>query len=298
MNWYGQFLKRFGFVGVLLTALTLAYVVLFLLFGLMGQDAFNLLYLKLTIPKDVTTAINQPWSLLSYWLVVHPTQFWSLLVDLLVLYTFGHILNAMIGDRRTQGIVLFAVVGNALILIGLCNLLPTIEATPAARFAGFGAVNATLIAAAITLVPRYNFRVLFWDIPLLYIGLFLLLFSVVTHRAIFTMAGTAEMTGAIIGFLLIKVMRSGWDLTRWFQGAANRPQPTIPRQPEPVFSSQKPVVVRAINPKQKATNPQPQVPELSEAEELDLLLDKINEVGYSGLSTKEKDRLDKLSGKD
>lgn len=298
MNWYSQFLKRFGFVGILLTALSLAYIVLFLLFGILGADGFNALFLKISLPVNVDTAINQPWSILSYWLVAHPMQFWFLLVDLVVLYAFGHILNALIGDRRTQVIVLLAIVGNALVTIALCNLLPTVEVTAATRLAGFGSISAALIAAAITLVPRYNFKVLFWDVPLISIGLFMLLFSIVTHRAIFTMAGTSEISGALIGFLTIKFMRSGWDLKRWFQGAANRPQPAIPRQPEPVFSNQKPVVIRAVNPKQKAANPQQQAPELSEEEELDLLLDKINEVGYAGLSPREKERLDKLSGKD
>lgn len=295
MGWYGQFLKRFGFAGVLLTLLSLSYVVLFLMFGLMGPEQFDALYIKLTLPVSLETAVNQPWSVLTYWLTSHPTQFWFLLVDLVVLYAFGHILNAMIGDRRTQGIVVFAIVTNAVFTILLCNVLPTVEYTPVTRMGGFGPINATLIAATITLVPRYNFRVLFWDLPLLYIGLFMLLLSVVSHRAIFTMEGTAEIIGAVVGFLLIKVLRSGWDVTRWFQGASNRPQPAIPRQPEPVFSNQRPVV-RSINPKQKPTNQQ-QPSELSEEEELDLLLDKINEVGYAGLSQREKERLDKLSGK-
>jgi membrane associated rhomboid family serine protease len=296
MSWYGQFLKRFGFAGVLLTLLSLTYVVLFLMYGLMGPDQFNVFYNKVTLPINLETAVQQPWSVFTYWLSSHPLGFWFLLIDLIVLYAFGHILNAMIGDRRTQGIVVFAIVVNALITIGLCNILPTVEYTSETRMAGFGAINATLIAATITLVPRYNFRVLFWDIPLVFIGLFMLLLSVVSYRAIFTMQGTAEIIGAAMGFLLIKVLRSGWDVTRWFQGASNRPQQAIPRQPEPVYSSQRPVVVRSINPKQKTINPQPQQ-EMTEEEELDYLLDKINEVGYAGLSQGEKERLDKLAKK-
>lgn len=295
MGWYGQFLKRFGFAGVLLTLLSLSYVVLFLLYGLMGAERFDALFLKLTLPVNVDTAVEQPWSVLTYWLCAHPLSFWFLLLDLIILYAFGHILNAMIGDRRTQGIVLFGIVVNALITIGLSNVLPTIESTPATRLSGFSPVNATLIAATITLVPRYNFRILFWDVPLLFVGLFLLLLSIASYRAIFTMQGTAEMVGAVIGVLLIKVMRSGWDVTRWFQGVANRAQTTHPRKPEPVHASQRPIV-RSINPKHKTVVPQPQA-DMTEEEELDYLLDKINEVGYNGLSQREKERLDKLAGK-
>ncbi|MFN8395367.1 MAG: rhomboid family intramembrane serine protease [Bacteroidia bacterium] len=296
MGWYGQFLKRFGFVGVLLSLLSLVYVALFLAYGLLGPDRFDFFYQQVTLPVNLRAAIDQPWSVFTYWLVSHPLSFWFLLGDLVVLYAFGHILNAMLGDRRTQAIVTIAVLTNGLLAIGLANILPTVEYTPVTRLAGFGAINATLIAATITLVPRYNFRIIFWDVQLLYIGLFLLLLSVVSYRAIFTVQGTATIIGAGVGWFIIKVLRSGWNVTRWFQGAANRPQQSIPRQPEPVLTGQRPVI-RNINPKAKTVAPQPQQPELTEAEELDMLLDKINEVGYSGLSQQEKERLDKLSAK-
>lgn len=296
MGWYGQFLKRFGFVGVLLSLLSLVYVALFLTYGMIGQERFGEFYNQVTLPVNLRTAVDQPWSVFTYWLVSHPLNFWLLLGDLVLLYAFGHILNAMLGDRRTQAIVTIAILTNGLLAIGLSNILPTVENPPDTRLAGFGAINATLIAASITLVPRYNFRILFWDVPLLYIGLFLLLLFMVSYRAIFTVQGTADILGAGVGWLIIKVLRSGWNVTNWFQGAANRPPQNIPRQPEPVLTGQRPII-RSINPKAKTVAPQPQQPELTEAEELDMLLDKINEVGYGGLTQHEKERLDKLSRK-
>jgi membrane associated rhomboid family serine protease len=293
MDWYRQFLKRFGFAGFLLTLLVTAYVVLLILLGVLGEERFGVFWSQLTLPADLSIAVQQPWTLFTYWLGNHPLSFWFLLVDLAILYGFGHILNAMIGDRRMQGLVAIAILVNGLATIGLSNLLPTVETTSSTRLFGFGAVNATIIAAAITLVPRYNFRILVWDIPLIFVGLFILATSVFSHRLIFTMEGTAELIGAGLGFALIKTMRSGWDLANWFRGAANRPSVKPPRQPEPVMSTQRPVV-RAVNPKQKPSNQQQP---MTEAEELDFLLDKINDVGYSGLTQAEKERLDLLSGK-
>ncbi len=294
MDWYRQFLKRFGFTGVLLTVMLASYVVMLVLLGVLGEANFGLLWAKVTLPADVGVALKQPWSLLTYWVGNHPLAFWFLLMDMVVLYAFGHILNAMIGDRRMQGIVVIAILVDALVTIGLSNLLPTVETTSATRLFGFGAVNATIIGATITLVPRYNFRIFIWDVPLLFIGLFVLMASITTHRLIFAMEGVAEIVGAGVGFGLVKVMRSGWDLTNWFRGAANRPAQAIPLQPEPVMSSQRPVI-RTIHSKQKPATPQ-QEP-MTEAEELDYLLDKIGEVGYNGLTLAEKERLDKLSAK-
>jgi membrane associated rhomboid family serine protease len=295
MSWYGQFVKRFGFAGFLLTVQVVCFAALIILYGTLGQEKFGLLWAKISLPANLNTAIDQPWSLLTYWLANHPLSFWFLLTDLVVLYAFGHILNAMIGDRRLQGVVIIAILMNGLVAIGLGNLLPTVELTPMTRLFGFGAVNATIVTAAITLVPRYNFRLFMWDVPLLFVGLFILAISLISHRLIFTLEGVAELVGIAVGFGLIKTMRNGWDLTNWFHGAANRPAQPLPRHPEPVLSQQRPVVVRAINPKQQPAPNQP--PVLSEAEELDDLLDKINEVGYDRLSKYEKERLDKLSGK-
>ncbi len=293
MDWYGQFVKRVGFVGVILTLLTASFVVLLILMGILGDKGFTVLWNHLTVPADLKVAVRQPWSLFTYWLSNHPLGVWFLLMDMVVLYTFGKILNSMVGDNRMRGIVVMAILFNALITVGICSFLPTVELTPSLRLYGFGAMNATIIAAVITLVPRFNFRLLFWDVPLVFVGLFVLLASFTAHRLIFTMEGVAELVGAGLGFGLIKMIRQGWDLTNWFRGVSQRPQPPIPRQPEPVMSSQRPVV-RTIHPKPKPVAPQPT---LSEAEELDDLLDKINEVGYNSLTKAEKERLDLLSGK-
>jgi membrane associated rhomboid family serine protease len=295
MDWYSRFLKRFGFAGVLLTAQAASYVLLLILMGVLTPAQFGILWSKISLPADLKIALDQPWSLFTYWLANHPLSIWMLLMDMVVLYTFGHILNSMVGDRRMQAIVIIGILMNGLLTIGLSNLLPIVETTAATRLFGFGAMNATLVAATITLVPRYNFRILMWNVPLLFVGLFVLVASIVGHRLLFTLEGTAEILGGALGFGLIKTIRHGWDFTTWFRGASNRPPQPLPRHPEPVMSEQRPVVVRAINPKQSPST-QPQSA-LTEAEELDDLLDKINEVGYSGLSTYEKERLDKLSGK-
>lgn len=294
MGWYQQFLKRFGFAGLLLTVLMLSYVVMLVVMPILGPEGFAQFWGKVTVPADFPTLLQQPWSLATYWMASHPTAFLFVVMDLVVLYGFGQILNAMVGDRRTQGIFLLGLLLNATLALGLVFLLPTVDPSADARLSGFGAINATLIAATITLVPRYNFRLIYWDVPLLVIGLFVLLGSIVSHGAVFAMEGVAEIVGAVVGFVTIKAMRSGWDLSNFFRGAANRPAQPLPRKPEPVMSSQRPVV-RNVHTKQQQA--QAKQPPMSEQEELDLLLDRINEVGVDGLTSSEKKRLDELSGK-
>ncbi len=305
MEWYRQFLRKFGFAGFLLSFLAVSYVFFLLLFAGIGADRFNNVFDLLSVPGDFSLAIRQPWSFITYWFVSHPLAFWQVLVEMVILYTFGHILNAMLGDHRVQGIVLFTIALNALLSVTLANLLPTIDITPTLRMYGFATINATLIGAAITLVPKYNFRVLFWDIPLIAIGIFILLISCISHMAIFALGGLSVIVGAITGIVLITLMRRGIDPTKWLQFKWTSKAETRSQKAERAMAEHRvqvrytdtntqPVARPKISIKSKA---KPEEPMLSDEEELNLLLDKISDVGYKGLSRKEKERLDKLSGK-
>lgn len=303
MKWYQQFLRKYGFAGFLLSFLAVSYVFFLLLFAGIGADRFNNIFNLLSVPGDLSLAIRQPWSLLTYWFVSHPLAFWQVLVEMVILYTFGHILNAMLGDHRVQGIVLFTIVINALLTIGIANILPSISITPTLRMYGFSTINATLIGAAITLVPQYNFRIIKWDVPLLFIGIFILLISTVSQMAFFAVGGLSVIIGAGTGIALITLMRRGVDPTKWLQFRWTSKPETRDQKAERAMAEHRvqvryteantqPVAAPKIKIKAKPTTEV-----LSEAEELDLLLDKISEKGYNGLSRKEKERLDMLSGK-
>ena len=295
MDTYRRFLKRFGFTGFMLSVLAVSFLAMLVLWAILGDQKFATMWSFITLPVDLETAVRQPWSLLTFWLGNDPRGWWLFLTDLAVLYGFGQILNAMIGDRRMQAIVLMSILSVGLLAVGLGNLLPWIRPSEGfdPHLFGFGAINATIVAATITLVPRYNFRLLFWDIPLVFVGLLVLAIFTMSHGLIFTIGGLADLVGAGLGFGIIKILRSGWDLTNWFRGAANRPAQPVARQPEPVISTNRPII-RTV-PKQQPQSQQQ--PFMSDAEELDYLLDKIGEVGYSGLSQAEKERLDKLAAK-
>lgn len=291
MKWYSQFLKKYGFAGFLITLLAVSFVVFVFVFAGIGDDRFTGLFRILSLPLDLNEAIKQPWSIFTYWFVMHPIAFWQVIIDLIILYTFGHILNAMLGDHRIQGIVLFCIVVNALFTIGMANLLPFVSISADLRLSGFDTINASLIAAAITLVPRYNFRVFLWDLPLVFVGGFLLLLSFATQMFVFSAGGISILVGAGIGSLLIVGMRRGIDPTSWLQFRfALRPE-SVPEKRERAMANHR-IQIKNMNRSDSQEKPQ-----MSEAEELDLLLDKINDVGYAKLSRAEKERLDLLSGK-
>jgi membrane associated rhomboid family serine protease len=286
MQWYKRFLEKYGAVGLLMSMAAVAYVVIIILQGVMQKD-FDVFYRQITLPVNINTAVRQPWSIFTYFLASHPFGIWLLVVDLVLLYTFGQILNAMLGDRRTQGLILFSLVINAILVMFICSILPTVEVTETAFLFGLHLLNCTLIGAAITLVPRYEFQIIRWKVPLLYVGLVLLLFPLISYRAVFTVNGVATIVGPLMGFVLIRAMQSGNDITRWLQFSVFQEKTmTVPRER---------IRVHVRERRDKVTVPAAKVTLQDDANELDRLLDKINDVGYNGLSKKEKETLDRLS---
>lgn len=291
MEWYRNFLRKNGVVGLFMTVYAVMYVVMILFLGIFGPKTEELMG-HMTLSMEVPTFLREPWTLLSYWAITPPMFFWLLIVDLSLLYTFGNILNAMIGDRRTQGILFFSVLVNGIVTVALVNLLPTVEAVPGNNLFGLHTVNATLITAAITLVPRYEFRLIRWKVPLVYVGAVMLFVMLMGYRLIWTSMGVSLLVGMLVGFSWIKILRTGTDLTRWFQFSIGMPENNSPQHAASNRLRTRIKVVQSHQVSREKSAP----PRESDQDRLDYLLDRINEVGFANLSSKEKEDLDRLSG--
>lgn len=289
MEWYRRFLSKNGMVGLLMSLYAIGYILMIVMRGILSQPDFEVFALHVTLPVDIPTFVKAPWTLFTYWMFTEPFWIWILIVDMMLLYTFGNILNAMLGDRRTQGTIFFAILVNGILTVCLVNLLPTVEVSVNAPLFGLQAVNATLIAAAITLVPNYKMMVFRWEVKLWQVGAIMLFIMGMGYRLILTTQGTGIVVGALVGFTIIKVLQTGNDLTSWFQ--FNMGFET--HNPRTGLSNPRIRVVQSTSGSKKEAVVKEK--QSSKGERLDQLLDKINEVGYQNLSRKEKEELDKLS---
>ena len=281
-------------VGLFMTIYACYYILGIVLFGVLGAEGYLQFSYQVALPVDVPTFAKAPWTILTYWKVSYPLCISLLIVDMIMIYTFGNILNAMVGDRRTQGIMFFAIIVNAVLTVTFVNLLPTVEASPTAPIFGLHTINATLITAAITLVPNYEVRIIRWNTKLKYVGGVMLVIMCASYQLIWTTMGVAVLVGILVGFAWIKVLQRGTDLTSWFQfniGFETR----NPRPVDPLVRSRIRVVQTTSSRRKREANPPRAANKLSDADRLDQLLDKINEVGYHNLSRKEKEELDRLS---
>lgn len=279
-------------VGLFMSIYAVVYVLMIVMLGVLDTESYNTFVYKVSLPVDIPALAKAPWTILTYWMVSQPFWIWLLIVDMMLIYTFGNILNAMVGDRRTQGILFFSIIVNAVLTVTLVNLLPTVEASPTAPVFGLHTINATLITAAITLVPNYEIRIIRWRTKLLYVGLVMLFIMAVSYQLIWTTQGTGVLVGMLVGFSWIKILQRGTDLTSWFQFNIGF-ETHNPRPVDPLVRSRIRVVQTTARQKKEAAPKKP--PKASNAERLDQLLDKINEIGYQNLTRKEKEELDRLS---
>lgn len=255
--------------------------------GVKGDQLGPIRYLML--PMHIDDAIYQPWSLLT-WPFAAPFEgrlFFNIIFNLLFFYQFGRILHSLIGEAKIRNLLVFSVMTIGLITLGYMmlahpNAADVVPKTPeeSARLVhpgylfGFTGLVGVVVAGAITVAPNYPIQMLlFGRVKILWVGLILLVL-----KAAWMINGAdfvAIITGSIIGFGHIRLMRAGYDIPGMIIGPimnAFRDSPKKPRMKVVKTSSQG----RTVR---------------TEEDELNRILDKINQVGYERLTQEEKEFL-------
>lgn len=278
--------KTTGYVLIILGVFMLMQIVAMIA---LRQD-FPKFFEKMTIPMDFGEFIRQPWSLFTHWAMLPLMPFFLIFFEALVFYFVSTLYKQFMGDAHLRGVLIFAILINSLLAIAFANIIIPDQKT--AHFWGLNNIIITLIVALATRIPNYPVRLLlFGTLRFVWIAVGIVLINLLMYRAFFTLHGISTIVSAGMGYALIKLMESGNDLTQWFQWGVpkersrfRKARETVPARP----SEKRPGAGRFKVVK---------APEMSDEEILDRLLDKISEVGYNKLSRKEKETLDKLSGK-
>jgi membrane associated rhomboid family serine protease len=161
-------------------------------------------------------------------------------------------------------------IAGALFYALIYNLLPVFSNT-AGTLIGASAAVASVFAAAATLVPDYSIRLLFiGEVKLKYLLLVYILLNFIGIESANAGGSVAHLGGVLFGFIYIKLLQSGTDLSKIFE-----------RKPKlKVVKNEAPQKRSSSNVNQK---------------EVDAILDKISKSGYDKLTKEEKDTLFKAS---
>ena len=238
---------------------------------------FNIFINKLMLPASFNIFIFQPWSIITYFFL--HLNFMHILWNMLFLYWFGKIIQDNIGNNALISLYVLGGIIGGLLFMAIYNIIPYyVERVPESLMLGASAGVFSIVVGSATLLPNYSFYLLLiGPVRIKYIALFYVLLS------FFDVAGSnaggeiAHMGGAIIGYIYIKKLQNGIDIGQGLINFIN------------LFNNKQVSEVRD----EKDTN----IFEESSQDEIDKILDKISESGYSSLSKDEKERLFNASKK-
>lgn len=259
--------------------LQLLRLVFYLLYG--SDVVIDLTRSWLSLPADFMVLLFKPWTLVSY-MFLH-VNLMHIFFNLLIFYWSGKLFTEYLGNDRLWSTYILSGITGGVLYILIYNLLPVFSGSvPLAYLMGASAGIIGVMVAIATLLPDYTVQLLLiGPVRLKYIALFSVILYAINIPDGNAGGNIAHLGGALFGFIMVKQLRKGTDITAWLVK---------------LFSKGK-GRMKVVESKKKRTETDEEYYERkkSRQEVIDQILDKISQSGYSSLSTEEKDILFKAS---
>ena len=234
---------------------------------------------KLMLPAELLKFIIQPWSLITYFFL--HMNFMHILWNMLFLYWFGKIIHDNIGNNAVISLYILGGIIGGLSYIAIYNIIPYYnDRISESLMLGASAGVFSIVVGSATLLPNFSFYLLFLGpVRIKYIALFYVLLSFMDVTGNNAGGEIAHLGGALIGYLYIRQLQNGINMGEGIINFIN------------YFNNKK----KIVNKERKYKN-EKNFNDVSQ-DEIDKILDKISESGYSSLSKSEKEKLFKASKK-
>ena len=282
----GSLLKKLLFINI--GVFVIVQIVLIIL-KLMRLDSFDWMPYA-ALPSNIGTMLVHPWTLLSY-MFLH-TNFFHILFNLLCLYWFGTIFLYFLSPKQLLAVYIFGGLTGALFFIGGYNIFPYFDTLKEnSILLGASASIIAIMVAVATYSPDFEVQLfLLGRVKLKYIALFIFVMSLVGISS--TQAGSgateniggqlAHIGGALAGFIFARQLRYGKDITKGFNNLVDKFMALFKR---------KPVKFKVVQSSRPKTDDEFLRERKVNEVELNNILDKIKQSGYSSLSKSEKEWL-------
>ena len=223
-----------------------------------------------TIDATLSEFILKPWSILTYGFI--HGSFSHIFWNMLILYYFGNILKNIFGEKLILNLFLSGIVAGGLTYLISYNLFPVFKGVNSVMIGASAGVMSVLFFLA-AYDPQYRIRIIFFDIKILYIALFLFFYDIIQIPLNNSGGHIAHIGGALWGYYYSVKYNNGSDL-----------------------------VNSILSYFKKNTNNKPSVKSKTDnksfnQDKIDEILDKISDSGYDSLTKSEKEYLFKV-GKD
>ena len=236
------------------------------LFNIKGLSIVN----WFTIDATLSEFILKPWSILTYGFI--HGSFSHIFWNMLILYYFGNILKNIFGEKLILNLFLSGIVAGGLTYLISYNLFPVFKGINSVMIGASAGVMSVLFFLA-AYDPQYRIRIIFFDIKILYIALFLFFYDIIQIPLNNSGGHIAHIGGALWGYYYSVKYNNGSDLVNsilyFFKKNTNNKPSVKSKKDTKNFDQNK----------------------------IDEILDKISDSGYDSLTKSEKEYLFKV-GKD
>ena len=277
----GNIAVQFIYVNVGIFVVTTLISVLWMLFKLDGT--FWLKYMEL--PAWIPDFLTQPWSLFTY-MFLH-ADILHLLFNMLWLYWFSQLFLYFFSARHFRGLYLLGgLLGGIFFLISYAVFPYFEDKSPYAYLLGASASVLAIVVATAVREPEYSVKFMFLgSIRLKYVALLV----VVTDLLFITSSNggghVAHLGGALAGWAFAYGLQRGTDITAWLNKGLDAVEQLFKRSPKPKKPKMK------VHMGGRAQHQNYQAAQKPNSEEVDRILEKLKQSGYTNLTTEEKKTL-------
>ena len=238
------------------------------------------------LPKEFSEFIVQPWSIVTY-TFLHANLmhiFWNMLL----LYFSGRIFLNLFGQKTFINVYFLGGIVGGLVFLLSYNIFPAFSGIRTSLVGASAAVIAVLLFVC-TYLPNQEVRVIFFNVKLWYIGVFVVLLDLVQLPMGNPGGHLAHLGGELLGFLYARKLMDGKDIGEGFGSLLDKLSD--------MFSKKRRSPLKTVHRSQKMTREEK--PNRQEYQKhIDAILDKISKSGYESLSKEEKDFLFKAGKED
>ena len=236
------------------------------------------------LPSALSVLLHKPWTLLTY-MFMH-ANFLHLFFNMLCLLWFGRLFLNYFTQKQLTGLYLLGGVGAGLTYILAYNVFPYFsDRVDSSVLAGASGSLMAVVLAVAMYIPNYEVNLfLIGRLKLKWIAAMMVLFSMFSITSANAGGEFAHIGGALVGVIYIWLLKKGKDIAQPFNRVIDAIANVFKRKPKMKFRKQK----HTYQPKSDAEYNQQRERNMRE---LDEILDKVKNSGYSSLSEDEKRRL-------
>lgn len=275
----GSVMTRLIFINVFVFIVLKIINVIFTLFNIYAVDLITFL----GVPSHIPLLMNRIWTLITY-MFVHE-GFLHLLFNMLWLYWFGQIFMQYFTGRTLGSLYVLGGLAGALLYVIAFNTIPYYTGMERGWMIGASAAVMAIVMGAAFYRPDVQLNLLFLGpIKIVYIAIFAFVLDFLSLGNPMNPGGhVAHIGGALLGYLFAIQYKKGKDITRWIGGAIDwfvglfKPRRQAPRM--------------KVKHARHETDWEYNQRKHTEQEEIDAILDKLKQSGYSSLSSEEKRKL-------